>query len=243
MEAFEGWLSGAEAHRRASGRPLVTLTYAQSLDGSLTGRAGQPTRISGPESQRLTHRLRAMHTAILVGVGTILADDPQLTVRLVEGESPQPVVLDSRLRIPAAARVLASHPKAAWIAVTEGYSPLRRIAIESGGGRVLVIPGDERGRVNLGSLLDCLGEMEVNSLMVEGGAQVISSFLSQALVDLVVLTIAPIFMGGLKVLDEGILETAGKSSERFTQRLVETGHIQMGEDLVVWGKLANLKAN
>jgi 3,4-dihydroxy 2-butanone 4-phosphate synthase/GTP cyclohydrolase II len=90
------------------GRPFVTLAYAQSLDGSLAARRGEPLSLSGLESQKLTHRLRASHSAILVGISTLLADDPQLNVRLVEGENPQPVVLDSRLRTRFKARVFQS---------------------------------------------------------------------------------------------------------------------------------------
>ncbi len=78
-------------------RPAITLSYAQSLDGSLTTRRGRPLALSGPESYQLTHHLRADHDAILVGIDTVLADDPRLTVRGVRGEAPQPVVLDSRL--------------------------------------------------------------------------------------------------------------------------------------------------
>src|SRR5512142_1687762 len=88
------------------GRPLVTLSYAQSLDGCLTVERGRPTPLSGREALRLTHRLRAAHQGILVGVGTVLADDPQLNVRLVEGRSPRPLVLDTNLRLPLEAGLL-----------------------------------------------------------------------------------------------------------------------------------------
>ena len=89
------------------GRPFVTLSYAQSLDGSIAARRGATTPISGPDALRLTHQLRAHHDAILVGIGTVLADDPQLTVRLVAGPNPQPVIVDSRLRLPLTARLLS----------------------------------------------------------------------------------------------------------------------------------------
>ena len=239
MEAFEGWLAGAQAHRRAYSRPLVTLSYAQSLDGSLALPGGHPTCISGPESQRMTHRLRALHQAILVGIGTVLADDPLLTVRLVEGEHPQPIVLDSRLRTPRQARVLSVHPKPAWIVAVEGYPPGQRAALESAGGRVLVLPEDGSGRVHLPGLLGCLGEMGVSSLMVEGGAQVISSFLSQTLVDQVILTIAPMFLGGLKALDQGVFAFTGSAAGGSSKTLTEVGYERLGEDLIVWGKLAH----
>lgn len=87
-------------------RPAVTLAYAQSLDGCIAAARGTPTRLSGAESMRLTHELRARHDAILIGVNTVLADNPQLSTRLVPGPSPRPVVLDSRLRTPPSARLL-----------------------------------------------------------------------------------------------------------------------------------------
>ena len=92
--------SDAEAFYRRHRRPFVTLSYAQSLDGSIATAAGQPLRISSPQSMIMTHALRAAHDAILVGINTVLADDPSLTVRLDEGNNPQPIVLDSQLRMP-----------------------------------------------------------------------------------------------------------------------------------------------
>src|SRR5574341_453241 len=96
----------AHEHRLRTGRPLVTLTYAQSLDGSIAARRDARLELSGPQTLRLTHHLRSTHDAILVGIGTVLADDPRLTTRLVEGKNPQPVIVDTHLRIPLTARLL-----------------------------------------------------------------------------------------------------------------------------------------
>ena len=85
-------------------RPFVTVSYAQSVDGSIAGRNRLPIRLSGPAAMRLTHRLRAVHDAILVGIETVLADDPRLTVRLVAGPNPRPIVLDTQLRTPPGCR-------------------------------------------------------------------------------------------------------------------------------------------
>ena len=267
MQAIESWLAQAEAHRRETGKPLVSLCYAQSLDGSITARRGEPTALSGQESSRLTHQLRAAHDAILVGVGTVLADNPRLTVRLAQGRQPQPVILDSHCRTSLDARLLREHPLPAWIATTQAAPSERRLALESARGRLLVLPAGSQGRVDLPALLDCLAEMGVNSLMVEGGANVITSFLSQHLADQVVLTIAPVFLGGLHTFDgaransldvaqdvisrtgvqansldvaqDVILRTAGQANSLSYKgiRLNNVRYEILGEDLIVFGQL------
>lgn len=213
------------------GRPFVTLAYAQSLDGSLAVRRGEPLAISGLESQKLTHQLRASHSAILVGIGTILADDPQLSVRLVSGEHPQPVILDSHLRTPPGARVFRS--KAPWIAAALPVDPGRAAALEERGARLLVVPTSQDGRVSLSPLLQHLAELGVKRLMVEGGAAVITAFLRAGFVDLLVLTIAPVLVGGQPAV-EGLLGEGRSLPEEFPH-LAEMKVSRLGDDLIVWG--------
>lgn len=227
MRAFDAWLAGAEEHRQRSGRPLVSLCYAQSLDGSITARRGQPTALSGTESSKLTHQLRAAHDAILVGVGTVLADDPLLTVRLVEGKDPIAVVLDSRLRIPVTCKLLARRPQETWIATTSAAPEEQRAALQATGARLLLLEADDTGHVSLPALLSGLGEMGVNSLMVEGGAQVITCFLAGGWVDQLSLTVAPLFLGGLPALEQNL---------PIPSRLQSLEYERLGDDLVVWGK-------
>jgi riboflavin-specific deaminase-like protein len=180
-------------------RPAVTLSYAQTLDGSIA-RPGRPLAISGPESTRMTHALRAAHDAILVGIGTVLVDDPRLTVRAAAGRNPQPVVLDSRLRIPPTANLFQHPDRRPWLAATDP-DPARRSALEALGASVLVLPADESRRVHLGALLDQLGQRGLKTLMVEGGATVITEFLKQQLADHLVVTIAPCIAGGLRAVE------------------------------------------
>ncbi|MEZ4635790.1 MAG: dihydrofolate reductase family protein [Caldilineaceae bacterium] len=106
---FAALRCAAADHHQRTGRPLVTLSYAQSLDGSITAQPGQPFAISSAESLQWTHSLRAAHDAILVGIGAVLADDPSLTVRFAQGQNPQPVVVDSHLRLPTDAQLLRKH--------------------------------------------------------------------------------------------------------------------------------------
>lgn len=215
-----------------AGRPWVTLSYAQSLDGSIARQRGQPMELSGPESMRLTHRLRAAHQAILVGIGTVLADDPRLTVRLADGPDPHPIVLDSRLRIPLEAR-LFQHPCQPWIATLENPDQQKKKQLERLGARLLLLPAGEDGRPSLPALLRELHRLGLSSLMVEGGASVISAFLASHLVDLLALTIVPQFVGGLHAFEPGALPS-GPSSGIYPC-LDEMKCERLGGDLILWG--------
>lgn len=215
-------------HNPPSGaRPWVTLSYAQSLDGSLTHRRGRPLALSGPASLRLTHALRAAHDGILVGVNTVLADDPQLTVRLVSGPQPQPIVLDSSLRFPPTARLL-QHPRGVWIATTPHRDTSREDALQRRQVRFLVIPADEEGRVNLRDLLSTLYGEGITSIMVEGGPRVLTAFLRQGLADAVVVTVCPYYIGGPRMPEAPLPQPL---------RLRETVYQILEEDVVLWARL------
>ena len=208
------------------GLPFVTLTYAQSLDGSIATAAGQPLTLSGPQAMTVTHALRATHDAILIGIGTVLADDPQLTVRLVAGAHPQPVVLDSHLRFPPHARLL-QHPRGVWIATTRAADA----ASAPGNAELLqVAPGND-GQVDLADLLRRLAARGIRNVMVEGGARVIAAFLRQRLVDYVALTVSPRYVGGLSGLAGAPVNNSGA-----LPRLHEVSYTPAGDDLIVWGE-------
>ena len=232
MEQIEALLRGASDYPQSMGRPFVTLSYAQSLDGCIAAKRGQPLALSGPQSLTLTHQLRSAHDAILVGVGTLLADNPQLTVRLVEGEDPQPVVVDSWLRFPPEANLL-KNPVPPWVAAGEWADEARQRRLERAGARVLRLPADPNRQVDLSALLERLGELGIGSLMVEGGARVITSFLCARLVDLVVLTISPVLVGGLHAI-----EALGESNLANLPRFQHLRHEWLGEDLILWGSPA-----
>jgi GTP cyclohydrolase II len=118
MDALLHDLGQTRARTKPHGRPFVTLAYAQSIDGSISIARGQRSALSGRESMRFTHALRAGHDGILVGVGTVVADDPELRVRLVDGPDPQPVIVDSHLRTPVGAKLLAQTGRQPWIGTT-----------------------------------------------------------------------------------------------------------------------------
>lgn len=210
--------------------PFVTISYAQSIDGTIAAASGAPLAISGETSLAFTHLLRASHDAILVGVGTVLADNPRLTVRLVEGVQPQPIILDSKLRTPSDARCLIG-PRPAWVATT-AVDFAQRAAIETMGGRVFHLPADEQGQVDLWALLQMVAANGIRSIMVEGGATVINSFLQQRLANNAVVTIAPRFIGGLHVL-------ANKATGGVSTSLRNPNSFQLGEDLILHGQLTH----
>ena len=240
-------LSSAQTCRDARGRPLVTLAYAQSLDGSIASVDGKPLALSSVEALTLTHAVRAAHDAILVGIGCVLADNPRLTVRLIPGRSPQPVVVDSRLRCPLSANLLSSNGTRPWIVTTEKADKERQRLLERMGVRVIRIKNPSGARIDLPTLLETLAGMGVSSIMVEGGAQIITSFLAERLVDQVVVTIAPLMVGGLRAVQSvpAAMQTTPpvRAIDEFAEshpvspfpRLINTLYEKVGDDLVIRG--------
>ncbi len=234
-EILDRWLAWGVEKAQLEKRPVVSLCYAQSLDGSLTARAGEPLLLSGPQSLEMTHRLRAAQDAILVGIGTILSDNPSLTVRLVAGASPQPVILDGGLALPMDAKVLR-HPLHPWVATRAGQRGEtyleKKGAIAAAGAQILELPTGLDEHIDLRCLLSGLFERGVRSLMVEGGARVLTSFLMSGLVDRVSVTIAPVYIGGLP-----IAANLSRAMEAGRRRLVEVEYQPAGRDLLVWGRM------
>jgi GTP cyclohydrolase II len=210
-----------------SWRPYVVLKYAQTVDGRIATRRGEAKWISSEEERRISHGLRAACDAVLVGVGTAIIDDPQLTVRMVPGRSPLRVVLDSTLRLPSTARVLDDGAGTVVI-TTELSNEDRRDALRARTVGVHIVDASPRG-VDLASALQTLRGLGVGSLLVEGGARVITSFFAERLVDRLVVGIAPTIMGtGIDAVgDLGVARVA--ESVRLTNRSVH----QAGGDLLV----------
>jgi 3,4-dihydroxy 2-butanone 4-phosphate synthase/GTP cyclohydrolase II len=212
-------------------RPYVILKYAQTLDGRIATAGGDAKWISGPGERRISHALRAACDAVAVGAGTVLADDPQLTVRMVPGASPIRVVLDSTLRLPADAQVFA--PDASTIILaTERSDPVRREALQERAVTVAIVRDGPDG-IDLADGLARLRRLGIRSLLVEGGARVITSMLRGRLADRVVVAVAPLLLGagteavgdlGTKLVADGL-------------RLVHRTIHQAGPDLMIAGDL------
>src|SRR5712691_3041116 len=217
-----------------AGRPLVTVHYAQTIDGRIASRTGDARWVSGERSLRLAHELRAAHDAVLVGIGTILADDPKLTLRLVSGDSPVRVVVDSRLRIPLDANVLAAAGGRTIVATTRLASEERAAAIRARGAEVLRVEADADGRVDLRDLLARLRADGIRSVLVEGGRGIITAALRDHLVDRLTVCIAP------KVIGEGIAAVGDLHIDRLCDALTfeRAGFTAYGGDVVFYGEPA-----
>lgn len=226
----------ASGFRERHGRPFITLCYAQSLDGCLASSPGKPLGLSGAGTLILAHRLRASHDAVMVGIGTVLSDNPRLTVRHVAGLNPQPIVLDSMLRIPLDSSLLREAQvgdtgRRVWLAAVDGCPAGRRREVEAAGGVVLCSAGTPDGHVDVAAMLPRLAERGIRSVMVEGGVQVIRSLMAARLLDYLVVTIAPRFVGGEHSVRVQTELLNGPSMKGFH-------HSKIGDDLVLWGEPA-----
>lgn len=209
-------------------RPWITLSYAQSLDGCIAAAPGQRTLLSGPETMKMTHQLRAQHDAILVGVGTVIADNPRLNVRLVEGSSPQPIVLDSHLRIPLQSALIQSPTHPVWVFCSTNVQAATKVSLEAAGGHVFMVNEGETKHIDLSEMLHVCYTKGIRSLMVEGGAKIIQAFLRAGLVDEVVITITPGFLTGLAALTTPL---------SHLPQFITPKYQVFGSDIVVTAKL------
>ena len=231
--------------------PKVTLTYAQSLDGSIAGIPGERLRLSGSESMKYTHELRALNQGILIGVNTVLADNPSLTVRLCPGNNPKPVILDSNLRTPTNCKLLVNEQcvKPIILYSCQGGATANKVEALTKLGCVCVKCKSSDGHVDLDDALKQIKQEphHINTLMVEGGGQVITSFIrlhwspkNQFSIHEVIITIAPTFVGGVKSITTLLPFYRGGESESGEcnfPRLLNTEINLKGNDIVVKGIL------
>ncbi|MBI3620848.1 MAG: bifunctional diaminohydroxyphosphoribosylaminopyrimidine deaminase/5-amino-6-(5-phosphoribosylamino)uracil reductase RibD [Nitrospirae bacterium] len=197
LEAEAQQLNEAYTSVMTKGRPLITVKVAQTLDGKIATSTGQSQWLTGEPARQLAHQFRAKTDAVMVGVGTILQDDPSLTVRMGEqGRDPHRIIVDEALKIPLHAKVLRNTSTAhTFVATTSLASPERRAALEALGATVFVLE-NAHGRVDLTGLMGKLVELGINSVMIEGGGELIGSALRAGLVDRLAVFIAPTLMGG-----------------------------------------------
>jgi diaminohydroxyphosphoribosylaminopyrimidine deaminase / 5-amino-6-(5-phosphoribosylamino)uracil reductase len=214
-------------------KPFVVLKSAMSLDGKIATYTGQSQWITGTQARQYGHRLRDTYDAILVGIGTILADNPLLTTRLAtgEGRNPMRIILDSTGRTPLSSNVLVDKSATTIVVVTEAASQERVEAIEATGAKVLVLPA-ANNRVDFSTLVTLLGQRNITSILIEGGAAIHGAALQAQIVDKVHFFIAPKIIGGHEapgpVGGQGIaiLTDAVKLTGMCSEKIGEDIHIQ-----------------
>lgn len=243
-------LLGSAYSDRLSNRPWITLTWAQSLDGKLSASCTAQTLISSPPSMQLTHALRAIHDAILVGSNTVVIDNPRLTTRLSPSTvtvlqqvsplfsknadnvcNPIPVILDSRLRTKPTARFLHqerlnSHKPFIFTSPnsSENASLSAVAQVHS-----VQTPDAASGYLHLPSVLDQLSHQNIDSVMVEGGTSILSSFIAAGLFDVVIITVAPAIFG-----QGPALHAPKQAPDCFANmRFVRSEWVQLGDDCIL----------
>ena len=234
-ETSQGLYESFAKHVR-TGLPFVTAKFAMSLDGKIATHTGDSKWVTGPEARGVVQQMRRESDAVLVGINTVLADDPQLTARDGKGapleRQPLRVVLDSQCRMPLGARMLRE-PGKTLIAVTPD-APRDCIArVTSAGGEVLLAPGRPDGRVDPEAVLAELGRRDVVGLLVEGGGMVLGSLFDAGLVDKVYAFIAPVIIGGSQAASP--VEGRGATRMAGARRLKRTQMRQIGPDWLMVG--------
>ncbi|MGH9278921.1 MAG: GTP cyclohydrolase II RibA [Acidimicrobiales bacterium] len=215
--------------RPPSDRPYVVLKFAQTLDGRIATSTGDARWISGEAERGISHALRAACDAVLVGIGTVLQDDPQLTVRLVDGANPQRVVVDSRLRVPDGAKVLTADASTT-VFTSAAASTYRGAVLRGRGVGVRVVPAGPDG-IDLGAALATLRADGIESLLVEGGSKVITSLLAAGLVDRLIVGVAPTIIGEGTDAVGGLGVTEVAKGIRLVDRTV---HVLDDDILLAW---------
>jgi len=213
-----------------TGTPFVTLKFAQTIDGRIATAAGHSRWISSEKSLRFAHMLRSHHDAVLVGVGTLLQDDPELTVRLIRGRNPVRIVVDSRLRISPDAQALKNQTIAkTMIATTIHAGSEKRARLAEMGIETMLVEHDNDRRVDLTKLFVELGKRNISSVLVEGGAAIITSLLKAKLPDRVVIVIAPKIVGkGVEAVGDLKIQSMDESL-RLAYRKIR----RLGDDLII----------
>jgi diaminohydroxyphosphoribosylaminopyrimidine deaminase / 5-amino-6-(5-phosphoribosylamino)uracil reductase len=216
-----------------TGRPLVTLKTAMTLDGRTATGSGDSRWISGPESRATVHAWRAEADAVAVGIGTVLADDPLLTARDTDppvARPPRRVVFDSAARLPLDSQLISTLDVAPVVAVLGGAAPGERIAeLRDAGVETIVVDGSPAERVRAG--LAELGRREVTSLLLEGGARLAGAFLDAGEVDSLRLFVAPVLLGGADA--RPLAAGGGAASIEAAERALAMDWEPSGEDLLI----------
>jgi diaminohydroxyphosphoribosylaminopyrimidine deaminase/5-amino-6-(5-phosphoribosylamino)uracil reductase len=215
-----------------TGLPFVTVKSAMTLDGKLAAKTGDSRYVSGPESRELTHTLRHQHMAIMVGVQTALADDPELTTRLtIPAVHPIRIIVDSQLRLPLHAKLLKEKLSPVILLTTERADSAKREALEAAGAQVINCGSGTQ--VDLSLAMSLLGERDIGSILLEGGGKLNGAMLAEGLIDKVILFIAPKLIGGAASPGAFDFEGFERMSEAIALKDIQVQ--QIGQDVCFIG--------
>jgi diaminohydroxyphosphoribosylaminopyrimidine deaminase / 5-amino-6-(5-phosphoribosylamino)uracil reductase len=229
---------GGFVSRIETGRPRTTVKYAMTLDGRIATRSGHSRWVSGPESRQDVHVRRDRCDGILVGIGTLLADDPQLTTRLPDDLSgyggahhPLRVVLDRKARTPVTARILSPETPGETVIFVSDLAPPKRVAALRHAGADVVALEDVTPRM----VLQHLGERGINDLLIEGGGAVLGAFFDAGLVDRVAIYVAPVIVGGSDAMSP--VAGTGVATMPEAWQLVDRRVTRIGDDICIEGRV------
>jgi diaminohydroxyphosphoribosylaminopyrimidine deaminase / 5-amino-6-(5-phosphoribosylamino)uracil reductase len=219
-------------------RPWVIAKWAMTLDGKLATSTGDSRWISGTSSRRLVHELRGRMDAILVGLGTALADDPLLTARPAGPRIAARVIVDSHARLPVTSQLVATAQQIPlWVAVTQVADAERIAALQSSGAEVICLPNNGAGRVDLSALLEELGRRRLTNVLVEGGRHLFGALFDQRLIDEVYAFVAPKLIGGDSAVSP--LGGTGLPAMRDAVSLVDPEVRQLDSDVLIHGRISS----
>jgi len=214
--------------------PLITLKIAQTLDGKIAAADGSSKWITSGKSRQFVHKMRSQNDAVLVGIGTVLKDNPRLTVRLAKGPNPKRIVLDSTLKIPLNSNFLTKPLVEKTIIATTSRASKEKIRnIKELGATVWTIKKDSKSRVDLSELCKKMGSEGITSVLVEGGSQIFSAFLQEQLADKIAIFIAP------KIFGEGVsaVHFNGIHPLNASIKLSDFEKRKIGDDVLLTGRL------
>jgi diaminohydroxyphosphoribosylaminopyrimidine deaminase/5-amino-6-(5-phosphoribosylamino)uracil reductase len=218
--------------------PFVTAKVAASLDGKVATKTQDSKWITSPQTRKYTHLLRGEHMAIMVGINTLLNDDPRLTIRhpLWRNKQLIRVVIDSRLRFPLKAKLLKTRTKGRILVFTQQSQTSQKAQeLRKKGVEIISVRSNRSGRLDLHKILAWLGQNEISSVMVEGGALLLTSLFENQLVDKVFITFSPKLIGGEKA--PTFFEGKGFSTVAQSMRLKNKNCISIGKDIILEGYL------
>lgn len=222
-------------HYIQTGTPFVVMKYAMTLDGKIAAWTGRSQWITGEAARDHVQRQRHRYTGIMVGVGTVLADDPMLTCRLPGGKDPVRIVCDSALRTPLTAKIVSTARQTPTLFAAGRDDPDKRRALEAAGCRVLIL-GDRTGRVDLPRLMKELGRLEIDSILLEGGGTLNWSALHSGIVQKVQAYIAPKLLGGRDAKTP--VEGRGFPDPADAVVLKNSAALHLGEDILIESEVA-----